>query len=102
MRNKRNQRKNSVGLTTSYKRMNSYIQPSATSPVATLATPLTDINGLRMSGIFPQGKEPSIRTLRSWTRGRRIPHHRLGHFVYYDLGEVAAHIRVKLMVPPRN
>jgi hypothetical protein len=82
--------------------MNSYIQPSATSSVATLATSLTDINGLRLSGIFPQGREPSIRTLRSWTRGRRIPHHRLGHFVYYDIGEVSAHIRVKLMVPPRN
>ena len=55
-----------------------------------------------MSGIFPQGREPSIRTLRSWTQERRIPHHRLGHFIYYDLGAVAAHIRVKLMVPPRN
>ncbi|MDR0352833.1 MAG: hypothetical protein LBI02_05645, partial [Opitutaceae bacterium] len=44
--------------------------------------PLADINGLRMSGIFPQGKEPSIRTLREWTKRRRIPFHRLGHFVY--------------------
>ena len=64
--------------------------------------PLTDINGLRMSGIFPKGREPSIRTLRAWTQERRIPYHRLGHFVYYDIAEVAAHIRVKLMVPPRN
>jgi hypothetical protein len=37
---------------------------------------LTDIIGLRLSGIFPQGKEPSIRTLRDWTKLRRIPHHR--------------------------
>ncbi|MDR2982916.1 MAG: hypothetical protein LBV12_11800 [Puniceicoccales bacterium] len=36
-------------------------------------TPLADINGLRHSGIFPQGREPSIRTLREWTKQRRIP-----------------------------
>jgi hypothetical protein len=64
-------------------------------------TSLTDINGLRMSGIFPKGKEPSIRTLREWTRHRRIPSHRLGHFVYYDIAEVEAHIRIKLLVPAR-
>jgi hypothetical protein len=52
-----------------------------------------------MSGIFPQGKEPSIRTLREWTKRRRIPFHRLGHFVYYD---IAAHIRIKLLVPARG
>jgi hypothetical protein len=63
---------------------------------------LTDIIGLRLSGIFPQGKEPSIRTLRDWTKLRRIPHHRLGHFVYYDPAEVAAHIRTKLKVPARQ
>jgi hypothetical protein len=45
---------------------------------------LTDILGLRLCGIFPAGKEPSIRTLRQWTKLRRIPHHRVGHFVYYD------------------
>ena len=54
---------------------------------------LTDIIGLRLSGIFPKDKEPSIRTLRDWTKLRRIPHHRVGHFVYYDPSEVAAHIR---------
>ena len=61
----------------------------------TIITPtqsqLTDITGLRLSGIFPTGKEPSIRTLRDWTKLRRIPYHRLGHFVYYDPGEVSAH-----------
>lgn len=70
--------------------------------IQTPTTSLTDINGLRASGIFPQGKEPSIRTLRAWTQERRIPHHRLGHFVYYDISEVATHIRTKLLVPPRN
>jgi hypothetical protein len=64
--------------------------------------PLTDINGLRASGIFPKGREPSIRTLREWTKCRRIPFHRLGHFVYYDIVEVAAHIRLKLLIPTRN
>ncbi|HTQ32023.1 MAG TPA: hypothetical protein VMI53_12500 [Opitutaceae bacterium] len=63
---------------------------------------LTDIIGLRAAGIFPRGKEPSIRTLRNWTKLRRIPHHRVGHFVYYDPAEVALHIRTKLMVPARG
>lgn len=67
-----------------------------------LANQLTDIIGLRLSGIFPAGKEPSIRTLREWTKLRRIPHHRLGHFVYYDPTEVAAHIRTRLRVPARG
>ena len=63
---------------------------------------LTDIVGLRLSGIFPTGKEPSIRTLRQWTKLRRIPHHKVGHFVYYDVAEVAVHIRTKLKVPARG
>ena len=63
---------------------------------------LTDINGLRHCGIFPAGREPSIRTLREWTKLRRIPHHRLGHFVYYDIAEVTDHIRMKLKVPARG
>lgn len=65
-------------------------------------TQLTDILGLRLCGIFPQGKEPSIRTLREWTKLRRIPHHRVGHFVYYDPAEVSVHIRTKLKVPARG
>ncbi len=65
-------------------------------------TSLTDIVGLRLSGIFPSGNEPSIRTLREWTKLRRIPYHRLGHFVYYDVNEVADHIRTKLLVPARS
>jgi hypothetical protein len=63
---------------------------------------LTDIIGLRLCGIFPAGKEPSVRTLREWTKLRHIPHHRLGHFVYYDPSEVADHIRTKLKVPARG
>lgn len=63
---------------------------------------LTDIVVLRLSGIFPQGKEPSIRTLRNWTKLRRIPYHKVGHFIYYDPVEVATHIRTKLRVPARG
>lgn len=70
------------------------------SPV--LTSQLTDVVGLRASGIFPQGKEPTIRTLREWTKLRRIPSHKVGHFVYYDPAEVLAHIRTKLMVPARG
>jgi len=67
-----------------------------------IMTQLTDINGLRESGIFPPGREPSIRTLREWTRLRRIPHHRVGHFVYYDVAEIEVHIRTKLKIPARG
>jgi hypothetical protein len=63
---------------------------------------LTDILGLRLCGIFPQGKEPSIRTLREWTKLRRIPFHRVGRFVYFDAVEVGEHIRTKLKVPARG
>jgi hypothetical protein len=73
-----------------------------TPPSTYIENQLTDIVGLRLSGIFPKGKEPSIRTLRQWTKLRRIPHHRVGHFVYYDLSEVAVHIRTKLKVPARG
>ena len=72
--------------------------PSQFSP---FQSQLIDINALRVSGIFPAGREPSIRTLREWTRHRRIPHHRMGHFVYYDAAEVSVHIRTKLKVPAR-
>jgi hypothetical protein len=74
----------------------------STSSLSTVANPLTDIIGLRASGIFPAGKEPSIRTLRAWTKLRRIPYHKVGHFVYYDTAEVAVHIRTKLKVPARG
>jgi len=67
-----------------------------------IETQLTDITGLRLSGIFPKDREPSIRTLREWTKLRRIPYHRVGHFVYYDPLEVEIHIRTKLKVPARN
>lgn len=76
------------------------METTVSSPAAN--NPLTDVIGLRASGIFPAGKEPSIRTLRSWTKLRRIPYHKVGHFVYYDANEIAVHIRTKLRVPARN
>jgi hypothetical protein len=69
---------------------------------ATIGKQLTDVVGLRVCGIFPAGKEPSIRTLREWTKLRRIPHHRVGHFVYYDPSKVSAHIRIKMRVLARD
>jgi hypothetical protein len=68
----------------------------------TLTSQLTDVVGLRFCGIFPMGKEPSIRTLREWTKLRRIPFHKVGHFIYYDATEVGVHIRTKLKVPARG
>ena len=73
-----------------------------TQPTAAMENKLTDIVGLRLSGLFPPGKEPSVRTLREWTKLRRIPHHRVGHFVYYAPAEVSDHIRTKLKVPARG
>lgn len=61
-----------------------------------------DITAFRTCGIFPTGKEPSIRTLREWTRRRQLPHHRVGHFIYYDPTEVALHIRKRMRVPARG
>ncbi len=75
------------------------MEPSPLAPSFT--SQLVDITALRVSGIFPAGREPSIRTLREWTRLRVIPHHRVGHFVYYDPNEVAVHIRTKLKIPAR-
>jgi hypothetical protein len=73
-----------------------------TLPTSSFTSQLTDVVGLRASGIFPKGKEPSIRTLRGWTKLRRIPYHKVGHFIYFDPAEVGVHIRTKLKVPPRG
>jgi hypothetical protein len=78
------------------------MESTSTSLTSKSITPLADINGLRHCGIFPQGREPSVRTLREWTKQRRIPCHRLGHFVFYNIEEVAEHIRTKLIVPARH
>jgi hypothetical protein len=71
-------------------------------PVSAIDTHLTDVTGLRTSGIFPKDKEPSIRTLRNWTNLRRFPPRRVGHFIYYDPAEGATHIRTKFKVPARG
>ena len=58
--------------------------------------------GLIKSGIFPPGAEPSLRTIREWTRTRTISSYRLGRFCYYDPREVAEHIRRNLVVEARK
>ncbi len=77
------------------------MHPPADS-VPYITSQLTDIVGLRACGIFPAGKEPWIRTLRDWTRLRRIPYHKVGRLVYFDPAEVSLHIRTKLKIPARG
>ena len=60
-----------------------------------------DAEQLRNSGIFPQGKEPSIRTIREWTKRRLIPYTRIGGFVYFNLDEVRDHLNIKMKVKAR-
>jgi hypothetical protein len=76
----------------------------AISPVSQplLTNQLTDVTGLRLCGIFLKGNEPSVRTLRNWTKLRRIPYLKVGHFIYYDPAEVSAHFRTKLRVAPND
>ena len=64
--------------------------------------PFTDLNGLRAAGFWPNGKAPSVRTLRDWTRLRLLPYHKVGHFVFYDVDEVEEFIRTRLKIAPRN
>jgi len=74
-----------------------------TTTQTTATTPrkeLVNIDGLRTSGIFPKGHEPCIRTLRNWTKRRRVPFVRVGRFVYFDPQAVEKHIHEKLLVPP--
>lgn len=71
-------------------------------PSNTTTSRFTDIIGLRDSDIFPATRKPCIKTLREWTKYRRIPSHKVGHFVYYDLREVAEHIQNKLKIPARG
>jgi hypothetical protein len=73
---------------------------SASTPQ--ISSCFTDVVGLRTSGIFPPGKEPSIRTLREWTKLRRIPYHKVGRLVYFDPKEVELHIRSRLRIPARG
>lgn len=75
---------------------------SPTDSAIHINSQLIDIVGLRTCGIFPTGKEPSIRTLRDWTKLRRIPYHKIGRLVYFDPAEVSNHIRTKLKIPARG
>jgi len=81
--------------------MTTLLSQNHSAPTST-KKPLVDIHGLRNSGIFPVDRVPCVNTLRIWTRNRRIPCHRMGHFVYYDVEEVEKHIRVNLHIPARR
>jgi len=78
------------------------IEHSSSAPAPAGKKAFVTIEGLRTCGIFPQGHEPCLRTLREWTRRRCIPSHRVGGFVYFDPDEVEKHIREKLLVPARG
>jgi len=77
-------------------------EPFTSAPASDGKKPLVNIHGLRSSGIFPAGSEPCVNTLRVWTSSRRIPCHRVGRFVYYDVEEVEKYIRTKLHIPARH
>jgi hypothetical protein len=75
------------------------METTTAPPSSKQITPPADVNGLRLSVIFPQGREPSSH---EWTKQRWIPYCRLGHFVFYSIEEVAEHIRTMLIVPARG
>ena len=64
-------------------------------------TAFVDIKGLQNSSIWPPGRKPGISTLRDWTRHRKIPYHKVGRFVLYDIQEVEDHIRRRHRIRPR-
>jgi hypothetical protein len=70
-------------------------------PAGKAGRSFTDIKGLQAAEFWPMGRAPSLRTLGTWTRTRKIPHHKVGAFVYYDIEEVERHIRTKMLVPAR-
>jgi len=63
---------------------------------------LLNIEAIRTSGVFPNGHEPSIRTLRSWVKRRYIPYCRIGGQVFFNPDEVEKHIHKNLLVPARQ
>lgn len=61
---------------------------------------LINLAALRQSGVFPTGGEPSLATLRAWTKQRRLPHYRIGRRIFYDAAEIRQHIQTQLRVAP--
>jgi len=47
---------------------------------------------------LPDRKRAFPTALRQWTRLRRLPHQRVGHFGYYDVADVGAPITTRLKV----
>jgi len=55
-------------------------------------TGLVDVDTLLVL-IWPNVKSrPSLRTVRTWTQGKLLPHVRLGRLIYYDVAEVRAEL----------
>ena len=67
-----------------------------------IETKFVDIKGLRESGIFPECRVPSIRTLRDWTKRRLIPYIKVGQFIYFDPEEVLDHLQNNMKIRPRG
>jgi hypothetical protein len=61
---------------------------------------LVDIHGLRPA-VFGD-KAPSIRTLRSLTRQRIIPHFRIGKLIRYDVRLVRAALEQRCLIQARK
>lgn len=68
---------------------------------STVQPGFVDIVGLQQSSIWPPNRRPSIRTLREWSRLRKIPVVRLGHFALYDVDDVSTHLRKNYRIAPR-
>ena len=62
------------------------------SPSATSGTQLVSIQGLQAAPFWPSDRRPALRTLREWSRTRRIPCIRLGKNAWYDIEAVRNHI----------
>ena len=67
-----------------------------------LENKLISITALRDSGVFPDDRKPTLRTLREWTRLKMIPHIKCRGFVYYDAAEIEKFIRKKMQINPRG
>lgn len=42
---------------------------------------------------------PALRTIRNWTKERRVPFVKIGNKVYFDVPKVMAHLEAKTVKP---
>ncbi len=74
-----------------------YIDTLPTHPSQNLLT----IQGLQNAAFWPPERRPSLRTLREWSRLRKIPVVKIGKFCLYNAEEVRAHLQSAFTVKPR-